>query len=436
MSGQHAGDGPLRRTVFARSLGAAAGAALAAAVLAAPSAAAAPGRTAVHADATTASGLDYVAMGSSFAAGPGIPPTQSGSGAAACARSDNNYPSVVARDTGANLTDASCSGATTANVLTDSQAGQPPQIDAVTSATQVVTVTIGGNDVDYLGSLDTYSCLTGGGTNCGSVDQAAINQTFGVLAGRIENVVTAVRSTAPQAHVYLVNYFTILPDSGACTNVPLTADQLAFEHSIATRLADATSTAATATGATLVDLAAASHGHDACSADPWVETYRPAAGRTPYHPNEEGMRAAASLVESALVSAGQEHTGPVRSGIAGRCLDVEQSGTADGTPVQLYGCNGTAAQAWSLAPGAGGTLRALGKCLDVSGSGTADTTKVQLWQCNGTGAQRWVAGPDDSLVNPESGKCLDDPNGSTADWVQLQIFSCNGTAAQRWTLPG
>jgi ricin-type beta-trefoil lectin protein/GDSL-like lipase/acylhydrolase family protein len=388
--------------------------------------------TAAPAGATTA-GLDYVAMGSSFAAGPGIPPAQSGNGAAACSRSANNYAGIVAREIGANLTDVSCSGATTANVLTDSQSGQPPQISAVTSATKVVTVTIGGNDVDYLGSLGAYTCQDDGGSGCAGVDRNAIDQAFTALPGRIENVVNAVHGVAPGAHVYLVNYFTILPDSGACTGVPLTADQLTYERSIASRLATATSTAAAATASTLVDLAAASHGHDACSAAPWVETGHPAAGRSQYHPNEAGMRGAAGLVEAALVSAGQLHTGPVRSGIAGKCADVSNSGTADGTPVQLWTCNGTGAQAWTYAPGAGGAVRALGKCLDVSNGGTANATKVQLWTCNGSGAQRWVTGANAALVNPQSGRCLDDPGSSTADGARLQIYDCNGTAAQQWT---
>lgn len=383
--------------------------------------------------AAVAAGLNYVGMGSSFAAGPGIPPAQSGTGAAACARSAGNYASIVAREIGANLVDASCSGATTANVLTDSQSGQPPQVDSVTSATQLVTVTIGGNDVDYLGSIDSYSCTTSGGSNCGTVDQASINQTFGVLAGRIENVVNAVHATAPQARVLLVNYFTILPDTGVCTGVPLTSDQATFERGIASRLAAATSTAASATGATLVDLASASHGHDACSATPWVETYTPAAGRSQYHPNEAGMRGAATLVESTLASAGVTKQGPIGSGLAGKCADVAGAATANGTHVQLYDCNNTGAQSWTVVPGSGGSLQALGGCMDVSNSGTANGTKVQLWQCNGSGAQRWQVGANGSLVNPESGRCLDDPNSSTANSTQLQIFDCNGTAAQRWT---
>jgi lysophospholipase L1-like esterase len=388
------------------------------------------------APAALASGLDYVGMGSSFAAGPGIPPQQTGDGAASCARSQNNYASVVARDIGANLTDASCSGAVTANILTTSQNGLPPQIAAVGSGTRIVTVTIGGNDVNYLGSIDSYSCQTGGGSNCGSVDRTSIDQTFTQLTGRLENVVNAVHSASPQAKVYFVTYFTLLPDSGVCSGVPLTDDQASYERSIASRLAADTATAASATGATLVDLAGASHGHDACSSAPWVEKYAAPSGRSPYHPNEAGMNAAASLVEQALAQTGVTASGPITSGIPGKCVDVAGAATASGTPVQLYTCNGTDAQKWTLVPGAGGAIRALGGCLDVSNSGTANATKVQLWSCNGTVAQRWVAGANGSLVNPNSGRCLDDPNSSTADRTQLQIWDCNGTAAQRWSLPG
>jgi lysophospholipase L1-like esterase len=384
----------------------------------------------------TAAGSRYVALGSSFAAGPGIPPAQPGTGAAACSRSGGNYPSIVARDLGADLTDASCSGATTANVLTESQNGLPPQISAVTATTQVVTATIGGNDVNYLGSLGAYTCQADGGSGCATVDRAAIDRTFTVLTDRLGTVVNAVRSAAPAARVLLVNYFTILPGSGACDGVPLTPDQLAYERSIAARLESVTAAAAAATGATLVDLAATSRGHDACSAEPWVETGHPPAGRSAYHPNEAGMRAAATLLESALASAGHLRTAVFGAGIPGKCLDVAGSGTADGTPVQLWTCNASGAQRWTYTPGPGGTLRALGKCLDVSNAGTANRTRVQLWSCNGSAAQRWATGPDAALVNPPSGRCLDDPGSATADGTRLQIFDCNGSAAQRWTPAG
>ncbi|MFJ9858349.1 ricin-type beta-trefoil lectin domain protein [Streptomyces albogriseolus] len=377
-------------------------------------------------------GTDYAALGSSFAAGPGIPPLQSSDGASACSRSAGNYPSLVAREIGADLTDVSCSGATTAHVLRDTQGTRPPQIQAVTPGTRLVTVTIGGNDVNYLGGINAYSCQASGSTGCPAVDRDAIERTFPELPGRIADIVRAVHAVAPQARVHLVTYFTLLPDSGTCAVAPLTDEQADYERSIAARLAAATADAAAATGATLVDLAGVSRGHDACSANPWVESYRPALGRSTYHPNEAGMRAAADLVHAALSSGGVTQTAAFRSGVPGTCVDVRNAATADGTPVQLHTCNGTAAQRWTHVPGEGGTLRALGRCLDVSGGGTANGTKVQLWHCNGTGAQRWIPGPGSSLVNPRSGRCLDDPGGSTADGTQLQIWDCNGTAAQRW----
>ncbi|MEU6373581.1 SGNH/GDSL hydrolase family protein [Streptomyces sp. NPDC046909] len=258
------------------------------------------GQSKTSSASTVAAGLDYVAMGSSFAAGPSIPPVQSSSGAAACSRSGNNYASIVARDIGARLTDVTCSGATTANILTTEQGSQPPQINAVNSGTDLVTVTIGGNDANYIGSAVTYSCQNSGGTNCGSVDRAAMSTALGGVGQKIENVVNAVHARAPQARVLLVSYFTLLPDTGGCTGVPLTADQRTFERGVAARLGQAYIDAANHTGATLVRLATASHGHDMCAADPWLEKYKPASGRATYHANEAGMKAAAALVKSAL----------------------------------------------------------------------------------------------------------------------------------------
>ncbi|MEV4616092.1 RICIN domain-containing protein [Kitasatospora sp. NPDC049258] len=126
-------------------------------------------------------------------------------------------------------------------------------------------------------------------------------------------------------------------------------------------------------------------------------------------------------------------SGPV-TGLAGKCLDVAAGATANGTAVQLYDCNGSAAQRWTL--GADGTVRALGKCLDVSGGATADGSKVQLWDCNGTGAQRWSysAGSHD-IVNPAAGRCLDVTDNSSANGARAQIWTCTGAANQKWTAP-
>ncbi|TXS52166.1 glycoside hydrolase family 16 protein [Streptomyces sp. t39] len=123
--------------------------------------------------------------------------------------------------------------------------------------------------------------------------------------------------------------------------------------------------------------------------------------------------------------------GPI-TGIGGKCVDVAGANSADGTPVQLYDCNGTAAQRWTV--GADGTIRALGKCLDVASGGTADGTVVQLWTCNGSAAQRWVANAARDIVNPQANKCLDATGNSSANGTRLQIWTCGGTANQKWTV--
>ncbi|MEV4136626.1 family 16 glycoside hydrolase [Dactylosporangium sp. NPDC049742] len=117
-----------------------------------------------------------------------------------------------------------------------------------------------------------------------------------------------------------------------------------------------------------------------------------------------------------------DRTGTI-TGADGRCVDVSNADTANGTKVQLWNCNGTTAQSWTRT---GDTLRALGKCLDVSGGNTAAGTPVQLWNCNGSGAQVWQAQPDGALLNPQSGRFLN------AGGAALQI----GDARQAWTHNG
>jgi chitinase len=118
-------------------------------------------------------------------------------------------------------------------------------------------------------------------------------------------------------------------------------------------------------------------------------------------------------------------------GFGGKCVDVAAANPANGTAVQLYTCNGTAAQNWTHT---GNTFRALGKCLDVAAAGTANGTVVQIYDCNGTNAQNWTTGPNNRLVNTGSGKCLDATGVSSADGTRLQIWTCTGAANQSWTL--
>src|SRR3954471_13524027 len=93
---------------------------------------------------------------------------------------------------------------------------------------------------------------------------------------------------------------------------------------------------------------------------------------------------------------GTAATGAI-TGIAGKCVDVAGAATANGTAVQLFDCNTTSAQRWTVA--ADGSLRALGKCMDIASGGTANGTAVQLFDCNSSGAQTWIATPGHDLVN-------------------------------------
>ena len=129
---------------------------------------------------------------------------------------------------------------------------------------------------------------------------------------------------------------------------------------------------------------------------------------------------------------GGSGTGPV-TGYNGLCLDVRGANSANFTPVQVYTCNGTTAQQWTVVQ-AGSTLHALGKCLDINGGGTADGTTVDLYDCNTTAAQVFIPQSNGSLYNPQSNKCLDDTNFGGSG-TQLQIWDCTGNADRRWSLP-
>jgi len=126
------------------------------------------------------------------------------------------------------------------------------------------------------------------------------------------------------------------------------------------------------------------------------------------------------------------NTGPI-TGYQGLCADVRGANSANFTPVQVYTCNNTNAQQWTVVQ-AGSTLQALGKCMDINGGGTANGTTVDLYDCNNTGAQVFIPQSNGELYNPQSGKCLDD-TGYGGSGTQLQIWACADTANQQWNLP-
>ncbi|MFJ4923866.1 ricin-type beta-trefoil lectin domain protein [Streptomyces sp. NPDC088725] len=145
------------------------------------------------------------------------------------------------------------------------------------------------------------------------------------------------------------------------------------------------------------------------------------------------LAACASLV-SAPTPAGAAVTavGPI-TGLGGKCVDVASASSANGTPVQLYDCNGSAAQQWDIR--SDGTIRSLGKCLDVKDNSTANGALLQLWDCAGSANQRWSVSAARDIVNTQADKCLDVKDSATANSTPLQIWTCTGAANQKWTAP-
>lgn len=235
-------------------------------------------------------GIRYVALGDSFTAAPGV---GEASGPADCLRTDANYPHLLARRLGLDLVDVSCVGATTADlrgVQGSPDRGLPPQLDAVDARAGLVTLSIGANDGGLFGALFS-SCagfsMTPSEQPCGPSGRFAADRLasdLDALETQTERSVAAIRRRAPEARVVVVGYPRLVPATGTCDRLPMSASEVAFVHDVNRRLAAALRRGARAAGADHVDMWAASRGHDACAADPWVAGVRPEQPGAPIHP--------------------------------------------------------------------------------------------------------------------------------------------------------
>jgi len=256
-------------------------------------------------------GDQYVALGDSYVAAPGIGAPDGDDG---CFRSQDNYPHLVAKATGLALTDHSCAGAKT-DSITGGQRGLTgrqlaPQLDAVDSGTDVVTVGIGGNDFGLYNLLAsicaTLALKSRDGSPCADADRVAspgqgLASKLEEIEVRATDVIRAIQERAPDAMVIAVGYPAIVPERGTCSELRVGAGDVSFLHRLNLGLNDALSNAARTAGATYVDVYARSKGHDICSADPWIAgakaSHGPAAA---WHPYAAEQRAAASAVQDAL----------------------------------------------------------------------------------------------------------------------------------------
>ncbi|MFJ9347556.1 SGNH/GDSL hydrolase family protein [Streptomyces sp. NPDC101237] len=252
-------------------------------------------------------GIRYAALGDSYTSGPVIP-TQVD---ADCARSDHNYPSLVAaaRHVSA-FKDVSCAGATTAEMW-KAQGTNGPQLDAVRRDTDLVTVQIGGNDIGFGSIIGT--CATLGATdlagnpcqryyNASGTDQLTVR--IAQTAPKVDKVLRAVRARAPHARILVVGYPDLLPDdgSGCYPTVPFAAKDFPYLRDVGKRLNLMLRLVAAWNGAGYADTYGPTVGHDMCKApaDRWIEPLQPASPAAPAHPNAKGEAAMAGAVLARL----------------------------------------------------------------------------------------------------------------------------------------
>ena len=242
--------------------------------------------------------LRYLAMGDSYSAASGnLPPDLTA--APECVRSTANYPHVIASKVTVQLTDVTCGAANTSHYTTAQYPGVAPQLDAVHADTQLITMTIGGNDSNvFLNSI--LQCGAAGlstlgqGSPCkdrygSSYDDTIRSTTYPSLVRTLK----AVHAKAPTARVAILSYPWIVPTSGGCfPQMPIATGDVPYLRDEQATLNDAVRRAAAATGSTFVDLNGVSNGHDACQAPGvrWVEPVLLGTNPVIVHPNALGER--------------------------------------------------------------------------------------------------------------------------------------------------
>jgi lysophospholipase L1-like esterase len=238
------------------------------------------------------SGDRYVALGSSIASGYGI-----ANQSTACGRSDRDYGQLVAARLGLSLTDVSCGGAVIPNVLDRAQGAAPPQIDAVTSDTKLITISIGGNDIN----LNATALACGDpATVCQA--PATLEADESSLQGKLVDMLAQLKAKAPSATIVLVTYPREFPDQN-CAALSLTDGELAMLRGMGQKLETASVAAAEQAGVILVDPYAQAGDHTACApvAQRWTAGYDVAPGQGfAYHPTALGHEEMATLIEQAL----------------------------------------------------------------------------------------------------------------------------------------
>jgi lysophospholipase L1-like esterase len=253
----------------------------------------------------------YVALGDSFTAAPFVPETDYADG---CFRSSGNYPAILADALDLDLRDVSCSGADTGDVVGpqavgDGSAAVPPQLRAVRPGTDLVTVSIGGNDQDVFASL-VQGCVrtSGGEESCSDTLEERYGDPRAVIEEtrqRVADVLRGVQHRAPRATVVLVGYLRLASEEQGCDLLPLTDEDRVLVADLERSLNDALRRAARDAGVRFVDMHELSEGHEICSDEPWVNGINTDQERAlAFHPFTEGQEAVADALLGLVGGAG------------------------------------------------------------------------------------------------------------------------------------
>ena len=256
--------------------------------------------------AQAADSFEYVAMGDSAAAGPLVPDPDPN---LLCFRSTSNYPRVAAAELGADLTDVTCSGAETEDFAGRQHLVLPPQYDALRPSTDLVTVTIGGNDIDLVQAA--VSCLNPLpepiARSCAdrfTANGDELAERVAALAPDIDVVLDEIADRAPNAQIAVVGYGTYIRPGGCYPEQPVLPRDADYIQSSLDKLSDMLADRASAHGASFVDLRPVSEGHDVCAPNDqkYFEGFVPTAPAAPLHPNERGMAAFGRAVAESVGS--------------------------------------------------------------------------------------------------------------------------------------
>ena len=221
-----------------------------------------------------ASADDYVALGDSFSSGVG---TNSYTLSSSCRRGVYAYPWLVAQQRpNTSLTFVACSGATTANVMSS-------QIQSVTAGTDIVTMTIGGNDIGFSNLI--VQCTLGSCSSALDTTRASLGT---VLGPRLDTVYSAIRSRTMTASVVVLGYPRMFSSAGCFGTLGISATERTKANQLADALDQLTSARAAAAGLTYRSAIAPFTGHAVCSGSAWLNGLNLFNTGESYHPNRNG----------------------------------------------------------------------------------------------------------------------------------------------------